>query len=194
MEGRGRHRRLSPFVQPRSLPRAPWSVNVTTPLPARHGGQRRRLHRVPGQCRISLILKLLPGESLDDAARELEEAVRTAPVDPAITLAFDYPAGRDHRFGGTPTETSPDLPFVRLLTEAVRAVRPDRGKIEGAPYWSEAPFLVEELGVPTVYCAPGDIRNCHTLEERVEVQEYLDGIVAFAVFLARLGELQHPLK
>jgi GAF domain-containing protein len=31
MESRGRHRRLSPFVQPRSLPRAPWSVNVTTP-------------------------------------------------------------------------------------------------------------------------------------------------------------------
>src|SRR3984885_9690595 len=31
MEGRGRRRRLSTFVQPRSLPRAPWSVNVTTP-------------------------------------------------------------------------------------------------------------------------------------------------------------------
>ena len=31
MEGRGRHHRLSPFVQPKSLPRAPWSVNVTTP-------------------------------------------------------------------------------------------------------------------------------------------------------------------
>jgi hypothetical protein len=27
MEGRGRHRRLSPFVRPKSLPRAPWSVN-----------------------------------------------------------------------------------------------------------------------------------------------------------------------
>ncbi len=37
MEGRGRHRRLSPFVQRRSLPRAPWSVNVmvrTMPAPA----------------------------------------------------------------------------------------------------------------------------------------------------------------
>jgi site-specific recombinase XerC len=32
MEGRGRHRRLSPFVQPRSLPCAPWSVNVITPI------------------------------------------------------------------------------------------------------------------------------------------------------------------
>ncbi len=144
---------------------------------------------VPGECRISLILKLLPGENLDAAVRELEEAVRNAQVDHAISLTFEYPAGRDHRFGGTPAQTSPDLPFVRLLAETVKAVRPDRGKIEGAPYWSEAPFLVEQLGIPTVYCAPGDIRNCHTLEERVVLQEYFDGIVAFAAFLARLGEL-----
>lgn len=41
MEGRGRRRRLSPFVQPRSLPRAPWSVNVTTPF-IRGGAQDRR--------------------------------------------------------------------------------------------------------------------------------------------------------
>jgi len=70
----------------------------------------------------------------------------------------------------------------------VRGVRPDRGVIEGAPYWSEAPFLTNALGVPTVYCAPGDIRNCHTLEERVELREYFDGIVAFAAFLAALAE------
>jgi acetylornithine deacetylase len=147
---------------------------------------------VPGECRISLILKLTPGESLDEAVRGLEQAVRGAQVDPAIVIRFEYPAGRDHRFGGTPTETSPSLPFVRLLAESIKAVRPDRGKIEGAPYWSEAPFLIDQLGVPTVYCAPGDIRNCHTLEERVELQEYFDGIVAFAAFLARIGELERP--
>jgi acetylornithine deacetylase len=55
---------------------------------------------VSGECRISLILKLTPGESLDEAVRGLEQAVRGAPVDPAIAIAFEYPAGRDHRFGG----------------------------------------------------------------------------------------------
>jgi putative transposase len=30
MESRGRHRRLNPLVQPKLLPRAPWSVNVRT--------------------------------------------------------------------------------------------------------------------------------------------------------------------
>jgi acetylornithine deacetylase len=139
---------------------------------------------VPGQSRISLILKLLPGQSLDDAVAGLEAAVRNAPVADGISIAFDYPAGRDHRFGGTPAEVSADLRAVRLLGSAVQAVRTDRGLIEGAPYWSEAPFLINRLGVPAVYWAPGDISNCHTLEERVLVKDYLDGIIALAAFMA----------
>jgi acetylornithine deacetylase len=143
---------------------------------------------VPGECRLSLILKLIPGQSLDDGPAALEAAVRAAPVADGIEIDFAYPAGRDHAVGGTPTETPETTPFVETLSRAVRSVRPDRGLIEGAPYWSEAPFFATRLGAPTVYCAPGDIRNCHTLEERVEVQEYFDGIVAFAAFLAELAE------
>ena len=60
-----------------------------------------------------------------------------------------------------------------------------RGRIEGAPFWSEAPFFVDRLGIPAVYCAPGDIRNCHTLEEHVELEEYFAGVVGFAGFIAR---------
>ncbi|WP_413990513.1 M20 family metallopeptidase [Labrys okinawensis] len=142
---------------------------------------------VPGECRMSLILKLIPGETLDKAVADLEAAVRGAPVEAGISISLAYPAGRDHEFGGTPSEISQDLPAVRLLAEAVKAVRPDRGAIEGAPYWSEAPFLINRLGVPAVYCAPGDIRVCHTLEERISVEEYLDGIIVMAAFLARFG-------
>ena len=143
---------------------------------------------VPGECRLSLILKLIPGQSLDDARAALEAAVRAAPVAAGVRIAFAYPAGRDHALRRHADETPETTPFVQALCAAVRAVRPDRGAIQGAPYWSEAPFLATRLGVPTVYCAPGDIRNCHTLEERVALRDYFDGIVAFAAFLGQLGE------
>ena len=45
--------------------------------------------------------------------------------------------------------------------------------------------LRQRLGCPAVYCAPGDIRNCHTFEEHVEVEEYFAGVVGFANFMAR---------
>lgn len=140
---------------------------------------------VPEECTLSLIRKLLPGEDLGAAAAELESVIRGAIDDPEIKVAISYPAGRDHAVGGTPSETDPDAEPVRLLGEIVGAAMAGRGTIEGAPFWSEAPFFINQLGVPAVYCAPGDIRNCHTFEERVSVEEYLAGVVAFAHFIAR---------
>lgn len=140
---------------------------------------------VPERCTLSLIRKLLPGESLDVAAAELESTIRGAIADPEIQVEIAYPAGRDHALGGTATEIDLTHPALALLQESVGQAMDGRGGIEGAPFWSESPFFVNGLGIPAVYCAPGDIRNCHTFEERVSVEEYLAGVVAFAGFIAR---------
>lgn len=140
---------------------------------------------VPERCTLSLIHKLLPGQSLDDAAAEMETVIRGAIADPEITVEIVYPAGRDHRVGGTGTEIDRNRSEVKLLSEVIASTMPGRGGIEGAPFWSEAPFFIGRLGCPAVYCAPGDIRNCHTFEERVDLEEYYAGILAFARFIAR---------
>jgi len=140
---------------------------------------------VPEKCQLSLIYKLLPGESLDEAGGAMEKIVRAAVPDSEIHIDIHYPAGRDHPLGGSAAQIDPGLPEVTLLSRCINEVIPSRGQIKGAPYWSESPFFVNQLGIPTVYCAPGDISNCHTFEEYVEVQQYLTGIVAFAAFMAR---------
>ena len=104
-------------------------------------------------------------------------------MDSRIELEFFYPAPRDHSIGGQPFESRLDEARLGCLISAVRAVRPERGNIEAAPYWSELPVL-SALGVPGVYFAPGDIRICHTTEENVSLQDYYDSIVALAAFLA----------
>jgi acetylornithine deacetylase/succinyl-diaminopimelate desuccinylase-like protein len=70
-----------------------------------------------------------------------------------------------------------------MLTDIVKRHRSDRGRIAGAPFWSEASFLTS-LGIPTVYFAPGDISICHTLEERVPVDEFIAGVAAMSEFIA----------
>jgi acetylornithine deacetylase len=137
---------------------------------------------VPGRCKLSLIRKLRPGEDLDDARRDVEAAVRGAAIAPEVDVAFTYPAGRDHPIGGTPSEIDPENDGVRLLEAVIQRNRPDRGKIKGAPFWSEASFLTAR-GIPTVYFAPGDISLCHTSEEHVPINEYLSGIAALAEFI-----------
>jgi acetylornithine deacetylase len=126
---------------------------------------------VPGSCSLSLIRSLVPGEDLDEAAAEIEAAVARS----GATATVAYPAGRDHRVGGLPAETDATNP-------AVAALAGERG-IGGAPFWAEMSFL-ESLGIPTVYWAPGDIANCHTPEEHVLVEEFLDGIRTLSQFIA----------
>ncbi|HLW92893.1 MAG TPA: M20/M25/M40 family metallo-hydrolase [Roseiarcus sp.] len=142
---------------------------------------------VPGECTINLIAKIPPGGNLETIRQGVETAARGAVTDDRVTLDFAYPAGRDHPIGGQPFERLPDGGRVERLVEAIRAVRPDRGRIEAAPYWSELPFFAA-LGVPSVYFAPGDITICHTLGENVILQDYYDGILALAAFLASSEE------
>lgn len=140
---------------------------------------------VPGDCKLSLICKVLPGQSLDEAVAALEAAISRGIADTGCSFEISYPAGRDHKFGGSPTDIDRSNPAIDQLSQALDRAMPDRGVINGAPYWSEAPFLIDRLGCPTVYCAPGNIANCHTLEERVSINEYLAGITAFAEFIMR---------
>ena len=138
---------------------------------------------VPGACTLSVIRKLRPGEDLDEAVAQFEAAVKTADLDKDISVELDYPAGRDHPLGGSPVEIDPNHGAARLLAGCVQQEHPSGGKIGGAPYWSEAPFLVNAIGCPTVYCAPGDISVAHTFNERVNVAEYLAAVRAFALFI-----------
>lgn len=140
---------------------------------------------VPERCTLSLIRKLLPGESIDRAAAEIEATVRGAISDPEIAVEVAYPAGRDHPLGGTGAEIASSLAEVGLLSTTMAEVMDGRGAIEGAPFWSEVSFFVNRLGIPAVYCAPGDIRNCHTFDEHVDIDEYCAGVVGFAAFMAR---------
>lgn len=140
---------------------------------------------VPETCQLSLIRKLRPGEALDRAVAEFEGAVKGAAVAKGIDISIAYPAGRDHEFGGTPAEIDPRLPAVVKLCQAIGEVVPDKGGTGGAPYWSESPFLIDRIGCPAVYCAPGDIGVAHTLEEQIDIEQYLAAVRGFALFMHR---------
>ena len=142
---------------------------------------------VPGACKLSLIRKLRPGEAIDDAVAAFQAALDLASLPQGVRVQIYYPAGRDHPKGGSPVENAPDSAAIQLLQNCIARERPDAGQIGGAPYWSEMPFLSHQLGCPTVYCAPGDIAVAHTFEERIEIEEYLAAIRAFARFFAAFG-------
>ncbi|GAB5431353.1 MAG: ArgE/DapE family deacylase [Epibacterium sp.] len=140
---------------------------------------------VPGECELSLIRKLRPGEDLDTAVAAFEAVIDAVAVEDGIKIRISYPAGRDHPYGGSPVEIAPDHGDALSLGRCIQDTHKARGEIAGAPYWSETPFLVNQIGCPAVYCAPGDISVAHTFEERINVEEYLAAIRAYALFMTR---------
>jgi acetylornithine deacetylase len=137
---------------------------------------------VPGSCELTVIRTLIAPEELSSAATEIEARVQRAIEGTGVDATVSFPAGRDHRLGGLPAETDPEGSGVQALRDAVRRVAPDRAVVGGAPYWSEMSYL-HAAGIPCVYWAPGDVLNCHTSEEHVEIDEFLDGVRALSLFL-----------
>ena len=105
-----------------------------------------------------------------------------------------FSAPRDHAVGGTPDEIPIDHPGVVSLARSISTITGEEARIEAAPFWSEKPFLAA-LDVPGVYFAPGDISNCHTPFERLEIKELLSATRILTHFVASwcgLEELPTP--
>lgn len=153
---------------------------------------------VPGEGNLSLIRKLRPGEDLDEAVAAFEASLDVGALPEGISISIDYPAGRDHAKGGSPVEIARDNPQALLLRECVQQFRPEAGNIAGAPFWSEIPFLTNEIGCPAIYFAPGDIAVAHTFEERIDIEDYLAAVRSFALFIARYcgvrSKNEHPTR
>ncbi len=138
---------------------------------------------VPETCKISLIRKILPSETVPAVQAELEDILRTLAIREGIQTEIEYTAPRDEKYGGQPAEISVDNEGVVCLASAIQEVTGETDLIQGSPYWSETSILVNELGIPAVYCAAGDITNCHTLEEHVKASELIDSVKAFALMM-----------
>ncbi len=138
---------------------------------------------VPGEFRLSLIQKLLPGDDLNHHADALRDIAANVADGHGVSADVVFSAPRDHGVGGTPDEVPPDHPGVRSLMDSIEHTTGGRARIEGAPYWSEKPLL-RAAGIPGVYFAPGDIATCHTPFERLPIQELISATRTLAHFVA----------
>ncbi len=136
---------------------------------------------VPGCCTLSMIRKVLPGETVEGARGELDGIIRLLAMNEGLQVEIGYSAARDSASGGRPAETPTNADGVRALAGAIREVTGKDYSIKGAPFWSEISFFIHELGIPAVYCGAGDILNCHTFNERVAVQELVNSVKALAL-------------
>jgi acetylornithine deacetylase len=122
------------------------------------------LSTYPDRCVVRIERRTIPGESLVDVRREVDEAcARVHERRP------EFRADVDVLFAQPPSDVQPGEPIVRALGAALR----DRGlsdAVQGMSAWTDA-ALLNAAGIPAICFGPGDMGLAHAAEEYIEVRE-----------------------
>lgn len=122
---------------------------------------------VPDFCEIDVDRRIIPGESSATVLQELHDALAQAKemepdLDYHITPPFlDLP----------PLDTAIDAPVMLAMTDACVMVT-GRAEVSAFPGSTDAP----NFGCPTVICGPGDLAQCHSLNEYVSISQIEDAV------------------
>lgn len=138
---------------------------------------------VPDRCTITVDRRLLPGETPDRAVEELKELLRgLQAADPELDVELQVLQEAE------PSEISPAEPIVQSALRARALLGLGTGDVGGMPGTTDARFLINQAGVPTVILGPGTLEDAHTVNESVSIEELRMGALLYAaLFCDYLG-------
>jgi acetylornithine deacetylase/succinyl-diaminopimelate desuccinylase family protein len=135
------------------------------------------LNTVAESCIIGLDRRVLPGATADSTEEEIRARIDALGIG---ELRYDF----DVENFGEASEMSPDEPWVKTVGDAISRATGREPKIIGMTFTTDARFMRNQAGIPTVVCGPGDIAQAHGDDEYVEVESLIDAAAAFAELIA----------
>jgi acetylornithine deacetylase len=139
---------------------------------------------VPDHAHFEGRMGVRPDESLDEARRSLEEAVKAvADADPFLTRQRPEVAWWGGRF--LPAATPVEHRLVRTLREAFASTTGREAAVRGMPFGADAGLLQQVGETPVVLFGAGDIRGAHRSDECIDAEELASMARVLAAFIVR---------
>jgi acetylornithine deacetylase len=110
-------------------------------------------NRICGQCELHFDMRLMPGMNMAQLRPELQTRLNETLADSGLQLEM-----RNLDVEVPSFETPADTTLVRLIEEITGQ------RARSIAFASEAPFL-QQLGIETIICGPGDIEVAHQPDE-----------------------------
>jgi succinyl-diaminopimelate desuccinylase len=129
------------------------------------------------RCVIGLDRRVLPGATAESTEQEV-----AALIDRAGVEGLRYQLELD--IFGEASEMSPGEPWVKQVGEAVSRATGRIPDVIGMTFTTDARFVRNQAGIPTVVCGPGAIEQAHGDDEYVDVERLVDATAAFAELFA----------
>jgi succinyl-diaminopimelate desuccinylase len=132
---------------------------------------------VAESCEIGLDRRLLPGATPGTTEAGIRAAIDRAMVD---GLRYDFEVD----MFGEASEMPETDPWVDCVGGAVERATGARPGVIGMSFTTDARFVRNQAGIPTVVCGPGAVEQAHANDEFVRVDQLVDATVAFAELIA----------
>ncbi len=129
---------------------------------------------VPAKCTLGLERRLIPGETPQDALKELRKLVADcSKSDGSLKAKVRLVHAADSM------EVYAAEPHIKILREKVRLAG-GRGRIIGVPYWTDASILINEAKIPSCLFGPGDIMGAHGPDEFIRIEDVISAARIYA--------------
>jgi len=137
---------------------------------------------VPDQCTVSFDRRLVMGEHLAEARRELLDLLeQRAKVQP--DFRFEYV----ERYAAEPTWVSANTPLVQAFTSAIQTVVGHTPGYVCSPGTDDQRFVVQNAGIDQcIVYGPGEIIQTHVIDESLAIADLLTAIQVMALATATL--------
>jgi succinyl-diaminopimelate desuccinylase len=124
-----------------------------------NGGDRP--NRVPDECRACIDIRLVPPMTIQGILEKVDTCIA------GFDGQAEYRVLRTHGALDTP----PDAALVQQVTETGKKVCGKPLSINGWRGWTEAESFASRLGVPAVVMGPGALKQAHSSDEFVEMEQ-----------------------
>ena len=137
-----------------------------------HGGALVTLSTVPEHCKIEIDRRLIPGETYDEASKEIEDVLKQLKAkDPQLQAELKL-TDEVLRYPRLPFETPVDSKIVTALSEAYMNIIGKETSLIASSFYGDAEALRNKLGTPTVYFGPsGPTPSSHSDYENVPIDQ-----------------------
>jgi succinyl-diaminopimelate desuccinylase len=135
---------------------------------------------VAESCAVGVDRRVLPGATAESTQAEIAARIEAAGIE-GLRYRFELDTF------GEASEMSPGDPWVKQVGDAVAKATGRTPEVIGMTFTTDARFVRNQAGIPTVVCGPGAIDQAHTDDEFVEVSRLVDATVAFAELYASYG-------
>ena len=141
---------------------------------------------VPGDCMFQTCVHFIPGQmTMQQVIDEFTDTVmRTAKADPWMEKHLPqievYQAGNGF-------EMDADSDLVHVFQKAYRQIRGKDVQIVGSPSGCDSRLWRNIAQCPTIQFGPGNLAQCHAVDEWVELEDYYRNILIYAQLILDWG-------